>query len=284
MKDEIQIVNRTLRWTIEGITYEADQRHAEIVIKVMNMKKANAVSTPTVPEPSEEANSWLSSPDMTKDEASRFRGLVARVNYLSLDRPDLHLAAKTASQHMAQPQGVRLGQHQADREAGCPKVCVAEKPTQITTYVDSDWTGNKTTRKSTSGGAMLSGKHLIKSWRSTQQVMALSSGEAELCGMLKGATQTKGLISMMADFCEKVAATVCSDASAAIGIAHRQGLNNNPADLLTKAMNGEKFMKYMAEMGFDIDNSRASTAPTLYRTASSRAASRSKQGDHNAYH
>ena len=36
---------------------------------------------------------------------------------------------------------------------------------------------------------MFSGKHMIKSWSSTQQVMALSSGEAELYGMLKGATQ-----------------------------------------------------------------------------------------------
>ena len=93
--------------------------------------------------------------------------------------------------------------------------------------------------------------------------MALSSGEAELHGMLKGATQTKELISMMADFGEKVA-TVCPDPSAAIGIAHRQGLgktrhievqylwihhevkegklivkkvgtNNNPADLFDKS-------------------------------------------------
>ena len=129
MKDEIQILNRTLRWTKEGITCEADQRHAEIVIKEMNMKKANAVSTPTLPEPSEEANSRLSSPDMTKDEASRFRRLVARVNYLSLDRPDLQFAAKRASS----AQGVRLGQDQADREvprqslSSCPKVCVAGK-------------------------------------------------------------------------------------------------------------------------------------------------------------
>ena len=95
----------------------------------------------------------------------------------------------------------------------------------------------------------------------------------------------------MEDFGEKVVTAVCSGASAATGIAHRQGLgntrhvqvqylwiqhevkegkltvkkvgtNNNPADLLTKAMNGEKVMKYMGEMGFDID-SRASTAPTL---------------------
>ena len=50
MRDEIQILNRTLRWTKEGITCEADQRHADIVIKEMNMKKANAGSTPTVPQ------------------------------------------------------------------------------------------------------------------------------------------------------------------------------------------------------------------------------------------
>ena len=127
MEDEIQILNRTLRWTKEGITYEADQRHAEIVIKEMNMKQANAVSTPNVPESSEEANLRLSSPDMTKGEASRLQGLVARVNYLSVDRPDLQFAAKTAKPAHGSAQGVRLGQDQADREVPCPKVCVAAK-------------------------------------------------------------------------------------------------------------------------------------------------------------
>ena len=52
--------------------------------------------------------------------------------------------------------------------------------------------------------------------------MSLLSGEAELHGMLKGATQTKVLISVMADFAEKVEATVCFDASAAVGTAHGQ--------------------------------------------------------------
>ena len=45
--------------------------HVHIVKK---MKTAEAVSTPTVPEPSEEANSRVSSPGMTKDEASQFPG------------------------------------------------------------------------------------------------------------------------------------------------------------------------------------------------------------------
>ena len=50
---------------------------------------------------------------------------------------------------------------------------------------DSDWAGNNITKKSTIGSAMYLGKHLIKSWNTTQ-VMALPSGEAELCGMLNG--------------------------------------------------------------------------------------------------
>ena len=133
MKDEIQILNRTLRWTKEGTTCEADQRHAEIVIKDMNMKKANAVSTPAVPEPSEKANLRLSNPDMAKDEASRFRGLVARVNYLSLVRSRLAVRGEDSEPAHGSAQGVRLGQDQADREVlrqslpGCPKVCVCQE-------------------------------------------------------------------------------------------------------------------------------------------------------------
>ena len=69
MTDEIQILVGALRWTKEGITYETDHRHAEIVIKVINMMKADAVSTPAVPEPSDEVYFRLGSPHMTKDRA-----------------------------------------------------------------------------------------------------------------------------------------------------------------------------------------------------------------------
>ena len=93
---------RMLRWTKDGVTNESDQRHVEIVVKDMNMKKANAAHAGGA-SAVRGANFRLSSPDMTKNEASRFQGLVACVNYLSLDRPDLQRAAKTASQHMAQP-------------------------------------------------------------------------------------------------------------------------------------------------------------------------------------
>ena len=151
----------------------------------MNMKKANVASTPAVPEPSEEAHFRVSSPAMTDDEASRFPGLVARVNYLSLDRSDLQFAAKTSSQHMAQPKVCnwpkikRIARYLINVSRAVqkfawqqPRLTSPPLPMQIKTNVDLDWAGNKITRKFTSGGAMYLGGHLTshgaqpnRSWR-----------------------------------------------------------------------------------------------------------------------
>ena len=62
----------------------------------------------------------------------------------------------------------------------------------ITVLVDSDWAGNTETRKSTSGGVLKVGKHLIRTWSSTQTTVATSSGEAEVIAMYDGATRGWG--------------------------------------------------------------------------------------------
>ena len=35
-----------MRWTAQGLEYEADQRHAEIVVKAMRLETASGVNTP----------------------------------------------------------------------------------------------------------------------------------------------------------------------------------------------------------------------------------------------
>ena len=59
----MQVLNRTLGWGKRGIAYEADQRHAEIVIQEMRLEKGTAVVTPGVPEAADEANRRLNSPE-----------------------------------------------------------------------------------------------------------------------------------------------------------------------------------------------------------------------------
>ena len=68
------------------------------------------------------------------------------------------------------------------------------------------------------------GSHCIKAWSSTQQTIALSSGEAEYYGLVKGATIAIGIRGMLCDFGISCGIVICTDASAAKGIASRRGL------------------------------------------------------------
>ena len=68
------------------------------------------------------------------------------------------------------------------------------------------------------------GQHCIKTWSSTQAIIALSSGEAEYYGVVKAASVALGARSMMKDLGHEVSIIVHTDAEAAKGIASRMGL------------------------------------------------------------
>ncbi len=59
-------------------------------------------------------------------------------------------------------------------------------------FTDSERAGCKLTRKSSSGGCAMFGKHCIKTWSSTQGALALSSAEAEYYSMVEGVIRGKG--------------------------------------------------------------------------------------------
>ena len=70
------------------------------------------------------------------------------------------------------------------------------------------------------------GSHLLKSWASNQQVVALSSGEAEYYAMVKAASQSLGIKHFFVEFGSKsdeIQIEIKTDASAALGIASRLG-------------------------------------------------------------
>ena len=102
-KQEIRVLNRTLRWTAEGVEYEADQRHGELIVKGMEMENAAPAPIPGVTYTKEEAKDSEDSALMSNPDASAFRGLAARLNYLSVDRAYLQHAGKEVAQKIAAP-------------------------------------------------------------------------------------------------------------------------------------------------------------------------------------
>ena len=88
-------------------------------------------------------------------------------------------------------------------------------------YSDADWAGNVTDRKSTSGYFTFVGGNLV-TWRSKKQnVVALSSAEAEFRGMTKGICELLWLRKLLTELGYKPTSTMnlFCDNKAAIAIA-----------------------------------------------------------------
>ncbi len=68
------------------------------------------------------------------------------------------------------------------------------------------------------------GEHMAKSWCTTQAVIALSSGEAEYYGLVKGSSIGLGIRGIMSDLGVNGKVKVLTDSSAAKGISARKGV------------------------------------------------------------
>ena len=136
------------------------------------------------------------------------------------------------------------------------------------------------------------GTHAIKHWSVTQSTVTLSSSEAELGGITKGASIGLGLQSVAKDLGLVWSLTVHSDATAAIGICRRKGLGKirhlavadlwvqdrvragdfklakvlgaqNPADILTKYVAREIMERHLENMSCHFEAGRAASAPVI---------------------
>ena len=96
--------------------------------------------------------------------------------------------------------------------------------TAIKIQVDNDWAGCERTRRSTSGGCIVVGQHPLRTWSSTQSVVATSSAEAEHYGMNEGASRGLGLQSMMQELGIEVKLFLMTDSSAAKSFSSTRGL------------------------------------------------------------
>ncbi len=224
---ELRVLNRVIQWTPAGLRYEADPRHAEIIVRGVAGAE-RALSAPGTSSKEFEAAPGEGEllPERT---ASLFRSFAARANYLALDRPDISQATKELCRRMSAPKAadLRALARVARYLAGAGRV-VYEYPWQsrpvLRVFTDSDFAGCIATRLSTSGGAVMLGSHLLKHWASTQKRITLSSGEAELGAVVRGFSEALGLQSVARDLGVEVQPEVHADSSAAIGICRRSGI------------------------------------------------------------
>ena len=222
---EGKILNRIVRCTSAGWEMEGDQRHGEIIAKELGLETSKGLTTPGVDEPIPEGDEALTGWQLTQ-----YRSLSARALYLSMDRPDIQFAVKELCRYMTAPtQGswrmlVRAGKYLRHRPRLVVKYNWQDPVVEITSYSDANWAGCLKSRKSTSGGCLMLGNHLVKSYSKTQTNIALSSAESEFYATMKVCQESIGMISLAKEVMMDIKAKVMVDASAALGVAQRMGI------------------------------------------------------------
>ena len=288
-----QILDRTLRngaaWETSSIEYlnKVTKKTKKFVKQRLGSKAAKHAERMT-----------SGGEDLQGEAATMYRALSARLLYLSMDRPEVAFASKELCRHFAHPTkvGVEALKRAVRFLVGMPRLVwnfpFQKRTADLKVYVDTDFGGCQTTRRSTSGGVAMRGRHPIKHWSLTQTTIALSSGEAELGGICRGASIALGLQSLASDLGINLDVEILTDATAAIGICRRRGLGkirhlhvsdlwvqdrlrkgdfkltkvpgaDNPSDILTKHVPRDVLMKHMAFMGLTSEGGRAGSAPTL---------------------
>jgi hypothetical protein len=342
---ELRILNKVVRATPVGIELEADPRHAELVVKELNLENAKPSSVPgskessnseipktstatasrhtkariaiesevssiesatksagedqwDEPEEEIEVKDDESEEELDAAGAKLYRSVAARLNYLSPDRADIGYAVKEAARNMSAPKVSdlrrlrKIGKYLLGRPRLVSLFKFQDMPSTITAFTDSDWAGCTRSAKSTSGGAVCIGEHVIKAYCKQQKVIALSSAEAELYAMVAASAETLALQAYAKDLGLDFGCELYCDSSAALGIAQRAGIGKvrhlrtqglwvqevrvagriaykkvlgekNPADLLTKHMSADLANRHLECLNMKVSDGRADTAPTL---------------------
>ena len=140
------------------------------------------------------------------------------------------------------------------------------------------------------------GRHLIKAYSKTQAIIAKSSAESELFGIVRATCESLGFITLVQDLGKEIKSRLHMDANAAQGIIDRQGLSKvrhldvntlwlqeqvardavplvkvpgpyNCADLMTKHVPAELIKRHTERMSLEFQEGRAEKAAKLQSIA-----------------
>ena len=141
---------------------EAGPRHAELIIQELGLQ-GKGFTTPGIDDPENDDDT-----DLAGEELSKYRSLAVRANYLSMDRPDILFAVKELCRSMTRPtmgawrRLIRVGKYLMSKPRLVLNYPWQDEQNTMTVYSDANWAGCHKTLKSTSGGVIKIGGHLIR--------------------------------------------------------------------------------------------------------------------------
>ena len=212
---------------VETISYEPDQRHADLIVAQLGLEESKARGVTT---PGEKRGDYRDQEPLPRDLVTTYRSCTMRMAYLAADLPMLQFGANRLARGMSAP---TMGHWNRLKRAArflkahprwSQKFVMQETCSYVDVWTDSDWASDPVDRKSVSCIVVTIGSHCLKTQVATQTAPALSSGEAEFVANVKGGSISLGIQSMAKDLGDVLKARLRTDSSASKSISSRIGL------------------------------------------------------------
>ena len=289
--EEISFLKRRHSWVSAGIDGRGwvlgifpNPKHIQYLAELLGVAKQAKKNTPL---PTGTLPLFVQEELISDDQAALYRKCVGILLYISPDVPAAQYAIKTLASFCGKPNvgAWKCLRHLANylfnsadhvlclETAGKGRGHVTRSSTShvLEVFCDSDWAGNKSSRKSTSAGVLMFDGMTVHTFSRSQSCISLSSAEAEYVAAVSSVCDAILLRSAFEHLTkEHVETHVYSDSSACRGIIGRQGCGklrhisgrllwlqdfitrqhlaalhpiptlSNPADLMTKSLSAQR--------------------------------------------
>ena len=235
MEQTISFLGRDI--TNKGDHYEINLNKSYIttMLEEAGMTTCKAATTPGTAA-NKTSNDDNDNIPVDKDEHALYRRIVGKLQWMTYTRPDLSFATKELARSLQQPTylDMKKMKHALRYLQGTKDYKFILHPTTITpnkdiptldVYVDADWAGCTTTRKSTTGFATKYLGATIHFGSRTQAIVALSSAESELYSIGTGAQEALHIRNFLMEtiLTSKLQIRIHTDSTSGKSIATRIG-------------------------------------------------------------
>ena len=197
--DKIYYLGRVIERTARGYSVEANPKYIRNVINVLGLEEAKPVMTPSV----KRTPTTESLVELEGGRRAMYRTVVGKLLYMCQERADIMYSVKETARKITCPTESdemnlkRIVRYLKGAPSAKSLIEIITPSKSVNVYTDSDWAGQATTCKSTSGGVVQWRNATLTAWSRTQQTVSLSSAEAELYALTTGVaegTVTKHLL------------------------------------------------------------------------------------------
>ena len=211
----------------QGFEWLEDPKHLAAIIRNRSKVGAKPQSSPSSKDLGKNDPEALD--ELEEVEGKLYQQDTGISIYVSSGRFDIQLCVKRLCEMMTKPRKLgnlrlaRLARYLVGTEKLVLRFDHQEYGDIVRFAVDSDWAGSEE-RHSTHAGLEFHGEHLVDSWVPSDQVRALSSGEAELYGIVDGSARGIFTKHMHEEMGRTINIDVETDSMAAIGMCSRTGV------------------------------------------------------------